>query len=307
MRRVIIIIILLIILGVVPATAQSLPQFETVRIEIWPEYDRPDVLVIYRMELAATEKLPVQISMRIPTNAGTPYNIAYQDADGSLYTIPYSTENDGDWLRVIFSAPTATLQLEYYDPDLIRDGTIRTFEYQWPGDINVNNLSISVQEPLNATKMKISPAIGDGETKADGLVYYTTEVGQVEAGTVINLSLEYDKPDDTLSASMQPVQPSQPIAETDTAQPVSTNTLVYILGGLGVLLIVGGVVWFLVNRENSGNSDRRYREFRHAPTDRAPRTEVRPVGDAIYCHQCGNRAEKNDVFCRTCGTRLRTD
>jgi len=41
--------ILLVSLLLTPITvrAQNTPAFDTVQVAIWPEYDRPDVLVIY--------------------------------------------------------------------------------------------------------------------------------------------------------------------------------------------------------------------------------------------------------------------
>jgi len=46
-------------------SGQSTVVFDQVMIEIWPEYDRPDVLVIYRIQLADNVSLPVQVSLLI--------------------------------------------------------------------------------------------------------------------------------------------------------------------------------------------------------------------------------------------------
>ena len=86
-----------------PAKAQSVVEFDLLQVDIWPEYDRPEVLVIYRMSLADTVSLPAQISLHIPAAAGQPYNVANQDVDGMLYNLEYSLTPEGDWVRVTFT------------------------------------------------------------------------------------------------------------------------------------------------------------------------------------------------------------
>lgn len=56
----------------VPVRAQQGVTFESVQIDLWPEYDRPDMLVVYRFVLAADAQLPTELSLRIPAAAGTP-------------------------------------------------------------------------------------------------------------------------------------------------------------------------------------------------------------------------------------------
>ncbi|MHB1119312.1 MAG: hypothetical protein ACYC11_04545, partial [Bellilinea sp.] len=77
MRR--LILVFFIIAGLFlarPIQAQSDLVLESMDIGLWPEYDRPDVLVIYRMTLANEVPLPAQMSIRIPREAGAPYNLA---------------------------------------------------------------------------------------------------------------------------------------------------------------------------------------------------------------------------------------
>lgn len=73
-------------------SAQNEITLASLEIDLWPEYDRPDMLVIYRLTLDNSVKLPAQLTLRIPAAVGAPYNVAYEDAaDGMLYNLNYST------------------------------------------------------------------------------------------------------------------------------------------------------------------------------------------------------------------------
>ena len=94
MKRISVILALIFLTQIVTvsASAQSSIVIDQMMIEIWPEYDREDVLVIYRISLDGSITLPAQISLLIPREAGEPYNIAMQDVDGLLYSLPYTID-----------------------------------------------------------------------------------------------------------------------------------------------------------------------------------------------------------------------
>ncbi len=302
-RRCIFILVLLGLLAAPSAQAQSSTPLESLVIQILPEFDRPDVLVIYRLTLAASVSLPAQISLRIPRAAGAPYNVAWEDVDGLLYNLAYTTEVRGEWLQITFTTPSANLQVEYYDPRLEREQTLRKFTYEWNGDFKVENLVVSVQQPANAENMQAYPGFDAGQRLSDGFIYFTNPVGKVEAGVTFKVNLRYEKADDSLSVGMLPVQPAQPLDENTPGRTAASALLPVFLLVIGGVLLVVLVSWFLIRRDREGSSPaRRYRHKRPAAARIAE--EVSPV---VYCHQCGRRAEAGDLFCRTCGVRLRKE
>ncbi|HAD07208.1 MAG TPA: hypothetical protein DCE76_08630 [Anaerolineaceae bacterium] len=302
-RKCILIVVLVCFTLIQPAQAQSSPPLESLLIQILPEFDRPDVLVIYRLSLAASVSLPAQISLRIPRAAGAPYNVAWEDVDGLLYNLAYTTEVRGDWLQITFTTPSANLQVEYYDPRLEREDALRKFTYEWNGDFSVQNLTVSVQQPANAEKMQAFPGFDDGQRLSDGFIYYTNPVGKVEAGTTFKVNLRYEKADDSLSVGMLPVQPAQPLDENTPGRTSASALLPVFLLVIGGVLLVVLVAWFLIRRDReSSPSTRRHRHRRPAPA-----SVVEETSSVVYCHQCGRRAEAGDLFCRTCGVRLRKD
>lgn len=288
------------------AAAQPAVEFERLSIEIWPEYDRPDALVIYRITLPAQSSLPAQLSLRIPSPAGQPFSLAYLDVDNLLYNLNFTTTTvDGEWLRINFTAPVQNLQVEYYDPRLTKNGTARSFDYRWAGDYKVRNLSVRVQQPFNASQMAIQPTQGTSSLESDGLTYFTNQVGMVEAGTSFSFKINYSKPDDKLTAEVSSPQPKT----SSSNQPASTGssskfdaTLIAVI--LAVILVGAGAAWYFMQQRAQAAVTAGKR--RHATNRSTIRATTEP-DQTVYCHHCGKKSLPGDIFCRSCGARLRFD
>jgi hypothetical protein len=299
-----IILSLSLILAMAPAgaLAQEPLALSAVKVSLWPEFDRPNTLVIYRLTLPPQTTLPVEMSVRIPASTGSLNAVAANHPDGSLLNLTYSLEDDGEWTRVVFQATTPEVQLEYYDNSLVKEGTARRYEYRWPGDYAANSFVIEVQQPVGASDMRISPSLGAGNPGSDGLNYYTSEVGPLSQGQGFTISLAYQKADDSLSQDSVSVAPSAPLVDSASGSNWS-SALPYLLGGLGVLLLGGGAYWYWRSGQQEAPQVRRKRGARRKAAERSE-----PPGEAsgyVYCHHCGKRAAQGDRFCRACGTQLR--
>jgi hypothetical protein len=286
------------------SSIQSTPatiKVEQFQIELWPEYDRPETLVIYRLTLNPQTSLPAQISLRIPKQVSRPSSIAMKDVDGLLYNLEYSLLPEGDWLRVSFTTPSLDVQIEYYDSSLNRSQLNRSFEYRWPGDFQINSLSIQVQQPINAKNMKIVPDMGSGVNGQDGLTYYTLLVGSINNNQSFTVRFNYDKSDDTLSQPSrqgQQVQPVEPITTPVANGRSFSEVLPWLLAGLGALLIaVGGYIYWQSSRSTPPTRQR------HAKTKEGPAESTA----IVYCHECGRKSTAGDMYCRGCGTKLRLE
>lgn len=305
LKRLLLILITLMLLVPTAAQAQTQNSLESVEIDLWPEYDRTGVLVIFRLTLSPQTSLPANLSIRIPTAVGEPYAVAGRQADGSLFNLPYTRQVSGNWASISFTADVSELQLEYYDPALQIEGQHRQFDFVWPGDYAVGNLSIQIQQPFDASGMLIAPSFGAGIRGGDGLVYYNRDVGQLNANQTFEISLEYDKASDSYSAQNMTVQPAGEISEDEGS---SFQIPQYVILGvailLGAALIVVGVVWYLQSgQQNKAPVQRR----RHSSSATRMEQSIPADGDGVYCHHCGRRAQEGDRFCRSCGTPLRMD
>jgi len=284
--------------------AQSSLVLSSLQIGIWPEYDKPSVLVIYQMTLSGTTTYPATVSLRIPISAGEPNAVAVRQPDGSLINIDKTRQVAGEWAIISFTTNAPEVQFEYYDQGLTKDGNTRHYTYIWPGDYAVTQLSIQVQEPSGATDMRILPSLGAGAVGSDNLTYYTQDIGAIPNGQNFQITINYQKSNDVLSAENIPVEPSAPIPQ-GTASDLNLSTwLPWILGILGAGLIIGGIWWFW----HTG----RQRPAAHAPRRRSRADSYQPEPSsssdevAVYCSQCGKRALPGDQFCRSCGTPIRS-
>ncbi len=285
----------------VPLTlAQESSSFETLVIDLWPEYDRPSVLVIYKAELSPEVSLPAEVTLRMPIEAGTPAVVAVGPDANSVADAVFETQVMGEWLEVSFIATTPVIQFEYYDPGLIKDGTLRSFDYTWPGDYAVDSLVLQVQQPLGATDVSVSPPMGRTVQDQVGFFYNIIEVGDLDQGSTFDIGLSYEKESDALSVESLQIQPSA------TITPGSSNLFnldqwwVWLLIALGLLLIGGGAYWYWRMGRQESQPKKRHRR-KTADEDTAGDSP----GKVVYCHQCGKRAAPGDQFCRTCGARLR--
>ncbi len=298
-----VLLLMLCLLSPRPAQAQSDVIIQTLEVEIWPEYDRPSVLVIYRITLSSQVKLPAEMTLRVPTAAGAPNAIAEQTANG-LFTLNYSNSGtDGAWTRYTFTTTLPQLQVEYYDPSLNKDGDTRSYSFAWPGDYQVQNLSIKVQQPRTASSMRLEPSTGTSGPAADGLTYFNVPVGNVDAGGSFKLNVSYQKSDDLLTQpqTFESVTPAAPVDQSTPGRVNPNEVLPWVLGGLGTLLIGIGVIWYIrTGRQAAPAAPRRRRAAAEAPPQPAG-----GGGEAVFCHQCGKRAGPGDLFCRSCGARLR--
>ncbi len=276
------------------ARAQNPIKMASLQVQLWPEYDQPSMLVIYDFKLPDGSKLPVNVSVSFPKDANL-VAVASQAADGSLLTTDYVGPTvQGSSQSVTVQIQTqATYHLEYYEP-LSKTGKQRQYTYVWAGDYAVDDLGISVRIPVDTSIMTTNPIMKSTQG-SDGTSYLTKDFGALGAGQKLTLQVDYTRTSDKLSVSQPNVQPSEPLSPSTPGRVMLSNYLPYILGVLGLLLIIGGSVYFW--QSSRGRSLRSGR--RHAP--RAP-----DEGKSdIYCHQCGARAQVGDRFCRICGTKLR--
>lgn len=272
--------------------AQSEIKLAGIQVQLWPEYDQPGMLVIYDFQVATSTALPSTVNIRIPKDAKL--SAVAQTAANGLVNAEYDGPTTvGDWQVIGVKIPElATYHVEFYEP-LSKNGTTRQFAYLWPADYAADNFSVSVREPSDMTQIASVPAMPEIQGK-DGATYLQNDFGARPAGQEFTLNLTYTKTSDILGVPQQNVQPSAPLNSNTPGRVMFSNYLPYILGALGVILIVGGLIYFW--RSSRRGSQGRKRHL----------AQTEKEGDSdIYCHQCGARARTPDRFCRVCGTKLR--
>jgi hypothetical protein len=299
MRKLIAIVVLLVAFWIsFPVQAQSDLHLKSVTVDIWPEYDRPAVLVIYHLVLPSDAKFPVTLHLRIPAQAEV-FAIAVNDPVKGLLNTPYDRIVQGSWAELTITSSLADVQVEYYDV-LNKNGTSRHIVFNWAGDYATDDFSMVFQQPVGASDLAIVPALASTGVNQDGFTYYKSASQVLTAGQSITLTADYQKPTDDLSTTGLPVQPTQPISGTTPGRITMSALVPWLLAGAGVILLAIGTVGGLYlwkNGTRRGSVTRKHRS--------QPKPEIET--EEIYCHHCGKRAQAGDVFCRTCGIRLQKE
>jgi hypothetical protein len=305
MRKWFVVLLLLLIL-IIPAAVHAKPPaaFEAMEVDLWPEYDQPSMLVIYRITLDPATTLPADVTLHIPAVVGDPSAVATRETSGQLSNLAYTRTIQGEWSAISFKTTTYQIQFEYYDPGLDKNGSTRNFTYTWPADYTVKALTLQVQQPVGASQMTLSPDLGSPITSATGLAYYNATVGAVPAGTQFKLSLQYQKSTDALSQPTQPVQPSETLGPNTAGRTQSPSMVIVVLVGLAVVLFIASLyILFRSNKvEITFGENKRHKS--HKASAEGGKADPQ---EGIFCHQCGKRAAPGDVFCRACGTQLRKE
>ena len=285
------ILVFTIILLLIPAlvSAQNTVKFAEVGIEIWPEYDTPEVLVLYSFALTDDTSLPSEIKVRIPENAEL--HALAKVAGDRMVDVPYDLPiRDGDWLILTLIADIQTLyRVEYYMP-LEKNGKTRNFSLTWESEHDVESLFVEFLEPPDTSNLSSTPAFSDTGAE-NGMTLHALSAGEIKAGDLFELEISYDKTSDNLTVSSMPVEVDG-MPESEESSFSLKDSLPMVLVGVGIALILGGLLYFfLAGRGGNSSTEKRKRH--------------KPSGGVKYCHECGSRSSGNDKFCRSCGVKMR--
>ena len=273
--------LLLVALLAAPALAYANPRLSSLHVQMWPEFDRRAMLVIINGELAPDTTLPAQVSLRIPSSSGGPVAVAYSNAPGSqLLNLPYEVTKSADHFTLRFSAPQRFIHVEYYDM-LATGSPERRYTYVWPGDLPVDRLIVTLQEPAEASAVSALPDLGPRTAGADGLYYRTLELGAYEAGKQLPVEIRYTKPDPrTSSEILKPAAADSPATAASSERYPAWVPLAAAMLGISVS---APLLWWLWRR----------RTRRRAGT-----------ATAGFCTRCGNALGPDDRYCSSCGARV---
>jgi hypothetical protein len=278
------------------ASAQSDAALSFVVVQLWPEYDQPSMLVIVDFQTAANTSLPANLTLRIPSDANL-IAVASDAGGGQFLDHSYTGPTvEGEYQTFSLTVEeNRPYRFEYYQP-LSFNGEERIFSYLWDNGYAVDNFQYLFLEPLDVTGVTLDPTYTAQES-SNGLNYYDGASVQLAAGEQYALIASYTKTTDTLVSQAQAVQIAEPVNEDTPGRVSLANSLPYIIGGLGIIMIAGGLMYYFQwGRRSTGSSKSRRRHVQSTPESDAT---------GAYCPQCGARAKPSDRFCRTCGARLR--
>lgn len=308
MKRIFLILVLsLVVLGG-QAVAQDVPLLSDLQISLWPEYDRPEVLVIYRGLFAEDTPLPIPVEISIPAEVGEPTAVAYIGEGGERLNQQYTTRVSGDWLVVAFELNTLGFQLEYYDALPADAEGRREYTYAYAADYPITDLNLDFQVPPTAQGFVLEPPADSVITESDGLVYHLVNAGALAQGEDRSWTFAYEKDNEELTVSAP--ETTVPAAG-GAAGGTDNSTVLIFLVAFVALVAVGATAFWLGRRTQplqpeplaSPRSKRRGSgRGSQIPRQRPPS----PSGqEALFCHHCGAELRADSEFCHKCGTAVR--
>jgi hypothetical protein len=287
-------LLLLLLLVALPVAAQTeVTELDALTVELWPDYDRPAMLVILTGTLPASAELPATLTIPLPAGAEVNAVARFNDVEVLITDVEWAQADGG----LTLTTPGSSFHVEYYSPYVAADNEV-SYGFAWTADLEIANAAAVVQQPVAATDITIVPAPSGSVTRADGLRYHQIEPRPVAAGEPFTVDVTYTIDAPVLSApSVSPAStagPAATAAATDSGLLGDLSPWWLLLIPAALALLVGA--WALGRRTGSG----RARKPR-------PNRPARPPADgsARFCHQCGQPAQAGDGFCRKCGTRLK--
>jgi hypothetical protein len=284
-----------LLLSLAPAFARGQAEttaLEDLKIDLWPEYDRPSTLVMYRFRLKPGASLSVPVAIPVPANVGEPHAVAWRDEKGSLFVADFTRRVEGDRAMVLARMGSREGQLEFYSEIDFADRK-RSFRFVWPGGVDVGALSFQIQRPKGATEFRVSPAPSRRWGGEDGFMYDLVELGSQEASARPSIDLEYEKDGSALSGPAGASPATAPVASAASIEPASSIPWWLVAAGGVVLGFLGGAIFYA--RKGA-------RRPAPAPKKEPPADSSKP----IFCQECGTKGRRTDTFCMNCGTRLAT-
>ena len=308
MKRLLILALSLMILaGYVQA--QEEPTLESLEIALWPEFDRPEVLVIYRGLLDADVPLPAPVEIALPAEVGQPTAVAYVDEAGQRFNQQYTTRIEGDRLVVAFELGTLAFQLEYYDALPVDTSGKRSYTYAYTADYPTASLNLEFQEPPTAQGFVLAPPADAAIEGADGLSYNLVQAGAVASGDAQEWTFSYVKDNSDLTAAglVQPEAPAPGTAAPGTTAGADPTIWIFLVAFV-TLIAVGVTGYWLGHRTQHASqtvrpASRRRKRRGSGLGDRSQRPSA--VQEARFCHHCGAELRSDSTFCHECGTSVR--
>lgn len=314
--------VLLGFLFLAPATAvaQSSPgQIKNLLVELWPEYDQPQTLVIYHVELASTMVLPVQLTFRLPGYLEKMHVVAVE-RDGGLVEVSPDTiqlRHEGENLLLTFSAPAPKVQFEYYDPMIMKqEGQKRQLNFDFTASYQTEKATFQVQEPVEAENFAMTPAASTSFTGNDGLKYDSIEIPGLAANGTFNLTASYTRASDGLSTQLvggANGEHAADLAVVAEPPPNQNLTLGYTLIGIGAAVLLGVVgYWWWSKRNVSAKivrpGPRPNRRKAAAKSANKTNPQPQPIpATGNFCYRCGASLREDSNFCHVCGAERRKE
>lgn len=278
-----------------PTRADDVNRFSELRVAVWPEYDKPSVLVLIDGVLADQTNLPREIYVFVPTGAQG-IIATFENSDGSLAAEQsFKTEKqDEGWSRLSYTIQTPRFHVEYYD-NVLQSTPDKQIDFKFRVPVASDKVTVEFQQPLKASNFNVTPPTSTTRNES-GFTYYVQDFANASAGQTLAALVKYTKTDPSPSVSPVSLPPAaqSAVPATTASGPWSS---IYVVAGL-VVLGCAAFVGFMMIRQRGQHPTSRTATHKQR---RGGRKSAK--GGSQYCTQCGHALMADNLFCPHCGAR----
>lgn len=279
-------------------------RLSALEIALWPEYDKPEVLVIFQGRLADDVPLPAQLTLTMPQEAGEPHAVASVDEEGNRLTAAYDLETMEGEIRVTYtSLQDRAFQFEYYLDALQVDGERRQFTFSYRSDLAVEDFALELQQPLDSRNLVLDPPASKTYTGFAELTYHRLLFNDpLKAGQMVEWRVSYDKSSPRLSDEILAIDAE---ATSGTAEASISGAGTIIAIAAVIVVLAGGGFWLVNSRQLARKRQIKSRSTGSRPAKRKrTRSQPKPATSGSgFCHRCGASLKADALFCPRCGAR----
>ena len=211
-----VILFLLLMLSPSRGIAQSAARLESLKVSLWPEYDRPGVLVLYEARLSPESAMPAVIRLPLPDMVNAPHAVAAWYPDGRLDdNVEWQVVQEGAQAFLDIETPTTGVWVEFYSTLDVQEAN-RSFDFLMPGGVEIADLTVEVMHPVGASDVQVMPE-GKVEEANNGLTFTYIDLGARSASDEQEITLSYLKPSSTLHSEPLQLGSASPLERLEVA------------------------------------------------------------------------------------------
>lgn len=216
------------------------------RAAIWPEYDDLGVLVIYDGRFRDENAFPAETTFILPKDSVIS-DACSLSPKGQHFCQLYRQKTVGGADEVRLKLPYPNFYLSFHISPFknIQEGQ-KIFDYTISVNHDIEKLEVDIQKPLRAEGFKITPQSSYVSEKK-GFEHYGYVFENVTKGKTLDFKIEYTKKDGLPSVDIKYSPMTGPKTWGSPYGPRRMSNILYIAGGVGLLLVIG-MLWLVFKR-----------------------------------------------------------
>jgi mono/diheme cytochrome c family protein len=281
------------------ATSRPDLRIAQLHLSIWPEYDDPRVLIMFRGEMTPSTAFPTRITLPLPQGADI-IGAGIISTQNELLLQPYQvmSKEPDDSLELNLSSPRFFVEF-YFDP--LGSDANKHFTYTFSTPYALGHLEVDVQEPLRATNFTTDPQSMRQGKDEQGFTRHLFAYDNIARGEAKSFTIAYTK-----TATGPSIAKSQPEPEVASQPRRTRNTMLMASVFLaGAIVLVGGGAWFWTTYQRRRKATLQTQVPSHAAQPRGSVPDIPAANHPNFCSNCGRKLQPTYRFCPGCGGPIR--